>query len=88
MPCLPVGVIPWGTVRALCNLRVQPQHPQLSSLGLASRGPPPSLLCPVLGTPGGRRPDRLVASSPGGQVQRVGGSAESREGLVSVRECP
>lgn len=71
---------------------LQPQAPasapQLSSLGLASGGPPPSLLCPVLGTPGGRCPDGLVVSSPGGQVQRVGGSAESREGLVSVGECP
>lgn len=79
MPCLPIGVVPGVTVAALRSLRAPASVPPSSRLGPARGDALP--LCSALcwGCLGGRQPDHHTRS-PGDPAQRVGGSAEPREG--------
>ena len=79
VPCLPIGVVPGVTVAALRSLRAPASVPPSSRLGPARGDALP--LCSALcwGCLGGRQPDHHTRS-PGDPAQRVGGSAEPREG--------
>lgn len=82
----PLGSFPGGQSQPSAMSGASLSTPQLPSLGLA-RGTPSFSAVPCAGALLGEG-TLTDTHSPGGQVQRVGGSAESGEGLVSVGECP